>query len=129
MFTGLRDKMTPEQRNALARQLRKMGYHVKMSEFCQFFTRFEQGYYKTFKGYERPNPQVITESFNIFLEELLEMRGVYQAKRIKEQEEADRASWDKTAVPCPEHIRKKLERLYQNTNANVQLSTKSKPQV
>lgn len=124
MFTGIRDKMTFAQRDACATQLRRMGFYVRLSEMMQFFTRFEQGYYKTFQGYERPNPQIITESFLQFLDDLENARKVYYERVRQERESKERAKWDKEAVPYPEHIKNKLERLHNNLNANVQLSKK-----
>jgi hypothetical protein len=122
MFTGIRDKMTQGQKAALARQLRRMGYHLKLSEMMQFFSRFEQGYYLSFKGYERPNPQVITGSFTMFLEDLMQEREYYEKKRMQQQQEEEIKRWNKEAVPCPEHIKKKLERLNQKFNTDVRLS-------
>lgn len=122
MFTGLRDKMTQGQKSALASQLRRMGYYVKLSEMMQFFIRLEQGFYYSFQGYERPNPQVITRSFIWFLEDLTKEREYYEDKRRQQQLEEDHKRWNAEAVPCPEHIKKKLERLNQKFNTDVRLS-------
>ena len=76
MFLGIRDKLTPYQRNALAKLLRQEAYErsITLAEMMIFFSRFENGYYKTFQGYERPNPQVVTKSFAMFKDDLMEMR-------------------------------------------------------
>ena len=125
MYTGLRSKMTDYQQTALARQLRKMAYHVKLSEMMQFFTRFEQGYYKTFHGYERPNPQIVTESFNLFLNDLLEVRI-----RQQEKEEEERRRLANEQKSTPEFVQKIAERLKRlDRKFNVRLSKESESEV
>lgn len=111
LSTGLREKLTDSQREALARQLRNMGYYVKLSEMMQFFERFEQGKYEIFRGYERPNIQVVTSSFSSFLDDLQEARERHYQKIESERREQERKKWDAEAVPCPEHIKKHLQEL------------------
>lgn len=113
-YTGLTDKFRPYQLEATAKQLREMGYYITMPEFMMFFQRFEQGYYEQFHGYERPNPQVITRSFKLFLSEVLEIRNRVHAKRELDEQALREAEWKEKAVPCPPHVAEKLERFYKN---------------
>lgn len=107
-YTG--QKFTMHQLEATAQQLRKVAYHVTMSEMAIFFDRFEQGYYCDFHGYERPNPQVITKSFQMFLTDLLEMRSHIWSMREAEQKRKEMQNARNNAVPPPPEIAKKLEK-------------------
>lgn len=121
-FIGLRDKVTEEQKTSLAKTLRSMcvdqNMHVTLAELMVFFTRFNQGRYQRFMGYEHANPQVITMSFSAFLDELYARRiEVYQRMK-NECEILEREEWAKTAVPAPESSKALLEKLQKSLRAD-----------
>ena len=111
IFTGLRDKVSDMQRKILVSQLRSLavGYCVTISEMMVFFMHFEYGRYGEFKGYERPNMQVITKAFEKYLYDLREARyEVAEQMRIQKNNE-DRKKWAKDAVPMPDYVKKHLD--------------------
>lgn len=122
-YVGLRDKISEEQKTALAKNLRSMCVNqhmaVTMAELMVFFTRFEQGKYERFYGYEHANPQVVTTSFETFLNELYNTRIEVYREMKSEKEIKDREQWAKDAVPVPESSRKKIEELTKMFNADA----------
>lgn len=121
-FIGLRDKVTEEQKTSLAKTLRSMcvdqNMHVTLAELMVFFTRFNQGRYQRFMGYEHANPQVITMSFSAFLDELYARRiEVYQQMK-NEREIQEREEWARTAVPAPESSKALIEKLQKSLRAD-----------
>lgn len=123
-YVGLREKVSEEQKTTLAKNLRSMCVNqhmaVTMAELMVFFTRFEQGKYERFYGYEHANPQVVTASFETFLDELYTIRAEVYREMKSEKEIRDREQWAKDAVPVPEESRKKLEELARMLNADVE---------
>lgn len=120
-YVGLRDKISEIQKTSLAKVLRNMcvDQHmaVTLSELMVFFSRFEQGKYERFFGYEHANPQVVTSSLETFLNELYERRVEVYRQMKSEQELAERDEWAKSAVPPPESSKKKMEELFNHFNA------------
>lgn len=113
-FAGVREMFNDYQIETTAEVLKSMcvPLAITMSELMVFFTRFEQGMYKSFVGYNHPNPQVILESFKTFTDELMMKRGsVYDKMRQAEVErKANEAA--EQAVPCPDHIKQHLDKLF-----------------
>lgn len=114
-FVGLREKMSESQKTALAQTLRSMcvdmNMHVTMAELMVFFTRFRQGRYQRFMGYEHANPQVVTASFSDFLDELYRRRIEVHQQMKNEREVREREDWARTAVPMPESSKRLYEQL------------------
>lgn len=101
IYLGIRDKISKQQTYALADALRSEAVinAVTMSEMMVFFSNFEKGKYETFHGWERPNPQVITKSFQRFLEELLPERQRVRQQIDAEEERRRREEYDKRNPP------------------------------
>lgn len=113
IFTGILDKMSTYQRVALASALRSEAVPmcVTLSEMMVFFSRFEKGNYKTFHGYERPNPQIVTESFAMFIDELVRVREDARAEKKKREDAEFYRRMREEAVPPPAHIIEKWKNL------------------
>lgn len=128
-YVGLRDKVSEEQKTTLAKNLRSMCVDshmaVSMSELMVFFTRFEQGKYERFYGYEHANPQVVTASFSTFLDELYERRNEVLKQMRQEEELRQREEWAKNAVPMPESSKRKLAELMGDITSRDKYEPKS----
>lgn len=113
MFTGILDKMSTYQRVALASSLRSEAVPmcVTLSEMMVFFSRFEKGQYKTFHGYERPNPQIMTESFAMFIDDLVRAREEASAEKKRREDAEFYRRMKEEAVPPPAHILEKWKNL------------------
>ena len=113
IFTGILDKMSTYQRVALASALRSEAVPmcVTLSEMMVFFSLFEKGKYKKFVGYEHPNPQVVTESFQIFIDELIAERDKAKAEKKKREDAEFYRRMKEEAVPPPAHIIEKWKNL------------------
>lgn len=125
IFTGILDKMSTYQRVALASALRSEAVPmcVTLSEMMVFFSRFEKGNYKTFHGYERPNPQIVTESFAMFIDELVRVREDARAEKKKREDAEFYRRMKEEAVPPPAHIIEK----WKNLTLGEPLKPKPKP--
>lgn len=120
-FTGICEKLRWEQLEETARNFRSMSaeFGVTLAEMMVFFSRFEQGYYQQFIGYERPNPQVITKSFRFFLEDdLISTRVKIHEAKERERRDLERAEAKANATPMPDNIAKRLTQLYNKTDIN-----------
>lgn len=109
-YTGICEKLRWNQVEDTARNIRQIGYHITLPEMMQFFSRFEQGYYQQFIGYERPNPQVIMKSFQRFITELMEERIRVSREKEAERAEEERRKAKANAVPPPPEIAERLEK-------------------
>lgn len=85
-FCGVREKISTEQTEELAKVIISQFHYLKVTELMHFFLRFKAGAYGRFYG--SVDAMVITDALQTFCEERNSTIEKYEAERTKQETEA-----------------------------------------